>query len=111
MVLPSANPTLNPARRGYRQAAGGTSRSICTSEGRRSSYGGREEEEAEGEGGRRGRWRETAQEQEEKDESQRRERLVSAFALPSRLILRLYPVFFLTGEVGGGTVEAIGFRS
>ena len=39
------------ARRGYRQAAGRTSRSVCTSGGRFGSYSGREEKtEAEREG-------------------------------------------------------------
>ena len=78
---------LNPARRGYRQAAGGTSRSVCTPEGRRSSYGGGEEEtETKGEGGGRGGWRETAQEQEEKEENQRGGRLVSAFVSISLVV-------------------------
>lgn len=67
VVLLTADRTLpNAARRGHRHTAGRASGSVCTSEGRCGSYGGREEEaEAEGEGGGRGRWRETSQEQKE----------------------------------------------
>ena len=78
---------LNTARRGYRQAAGGTSRGICTPEGKCSSYSRREENtEAEREDRRRSGWKETTQEQEKEDGGRRL--LISVS--PSCLMLSYY---------------------
>ena len=90
---------LNTARRGYREAAGGTSRSVCTSEGRRSSYsGGKEEAQAEGRGGGRDGWRETSQDQAEKEEIHRgllvSYRLACCFVLPPLPMLGSCPIAF-----------------